>query len=72
MEFIIGLPKVQDMHCIYVVVEILTKYVHFFSIPSEYIASQIADIFFKEVFRLHGLPRNTVNDQDNRFLRAFW
>jgi hypothetical protein len=39
------------------VVDRLTKYAHFFAIPSEYNTSQVADIFFQEVFRLHGLPR---------------
>jgi hypothetical protein len=72
MDFITGLLKVQGMDCIYVVVDRLTKYAHFFSLPSEYNASQVADIFFREVFRLHGLARYIVNDRDNRFLSAFW
>jgi hypothetical protein len=55
-----------------VVVDILTKYAHLFSIPTEYNTSQVADLFFREVFRLHGLPRNIVSDRDNRFLSAFW
>ena len=62
MDSITGLPKVHDMDCIYVVVDRLTKYAHFFSIPSEYIASQVEDIFFKQVLRLHGLSRNIVSD----------
>jgi hypothetical protein len=62
MDFITGLPKVQGMDCIYVVVDRLTKYVHFFAIPLEYSASQVANIFFREVFRLHGLPRYIVSD----------
>ena len=36
MDFITGLPKAQGMDYIYVVVEILTKYAHFFAIPMEY------------------------------------
>jgi hypothetical protein len=72
MEFIIGFPKVQGRDYIYVVVDRLTKYVHFFSYPSEYNISQVADLFFREVFRLHGLPRNIVSDQDNMFLNTFW
>jgi hypothetical protein len=72
MDFITGLSKVQGRDCIYVVVDRLTKYAHFFSIPSEYSTSQVADIFFREVFRLHGLPRYIVSDRDNRFLNTFW
>jgi hypothetical protein len=72
MDFGLGFSKVQGRDCIYVVMERLTKYVHFFSIPSEYNASQVVDIFFREVVKLHGLPRNIVSYWDNRFLIAFW
>jgi hypothetical protein len=72
MDFITGLLKVQGMDCIYVVVDKLTKHAQLFSIPSEYNASQVADIFSREVFILHGIPRYIVNDRNNRFLSAFW
>jgi hypothetical protein len=36
MDFIIGLPQVQGKDCIYVEVDMLTKFEHFFSIPSRY------------------------------------
>jgi hypothetical protein len=35
MDFITGLPKVQGKDCIYVVVDRLTKFAHFFAISSE-------------------------------------
>jgi hypothetical protein len=72
MYFITGFPKVQGRDCIYVVVDGLTKYAHFFTIPSEYNACQVAYIFFREVFRLHGLLRNIFSDRDRRFLSMFW
>jgi hypothetical protein len=72
MDFITGLSKTQGRDCIYVVVDRLTKFSHFFSISSEYKATQVADLFFREIFRLHGLPKNIVSDRDNRFLSAFW
>jgi hypothetical protein len=60
------------MECIYVVVYRLTKYAHLFSIPSKYNTSQVADIFSRDVFKLHGLPRYIVSDRDKRFLNTFW
>jgi hypothetical protein len=72
MDFTTGLPKVQGIDCIYVVVDRLTKYAHFYAITSEFKAPQVADLFFREVFRLHGLPRNIVSDRDSKFISLFW
>ena len=32
----------------------------------------VAQIFFKEIFRLHGLPKVIVNDRDLGFTSLFW
>ena len=72
MDFITGLPKVQGRDCLYVVVDRLTKFAHFFVISSNYSAGQVAELFFREVFRLHGLPKTIVNDRDSKFTSAFW
>lgn len=72
MDFITGLPKVQGRDCIYVVVYRLTKFAHFFAISSDYTTSQVAELFFREVLRFHGLPKYIVSDRDSRFLSAFW
>jgi len=52
------------------VVDTLKKYEYFFSIPSEYNASQVENMFFREVFKLHGIMRNTINERDRKFLIA--
>jgi hypothetical protein len=72
MDFIMGLQKVQGRDCIYAVVDRLTKFSHFFAISSEYKATQVAELFFREIFKLHGLLRFIVSDRDNGFLSAFW
>ena len=72
MDFITGLPKAQGKDCIYVVVDRLTKYAHFIPITTTYTAVQVAEVFFKEIFRLHGIPRSIVSDRDSRFLSHFW
>jgi hypothetical protein len=54
---------VHGKDCIYVVVDWLTKFAHFFAISSEYKAPQVAKLFFREVFRLHVLPKYIVSDQ---------
>jgi hypothetical protein len=32
----------------------------------------VVEVFFREVFRLHGLPRTIVSDKDNQFMGDFW
>lgn len=62
----------QGKDCIYVVADGLTKYAHFYAITLKLKVPQVADLFFREVFKLHGLPKNIVSDRDNRFIGLFW
>jgi hypothetical protein len=32
----------------------------------------VVELLFREVFRIHGLPRNITSDKDNRFIGTFW
>jgi hypothetical protein len=54
------------------VVDRLTKFTHFFAIPTDYKAIQVEKLFFREVFWLHGLPRQIVSDRDGCFINTFW
>ena len=63
MDFITSFPKVFCKDCIFLVVDRLTKFV----VTTTFTAAQVAELFFKEFFILHGLPK-----RDSIFLSAFW
>ena len=58
MDFIIGLPMTWRQHdSIMVVLDKLTKEAHFIPVKSTHKTDDIANIFMKEIFKLHGLPK---------------
>ena len=73
MDLITGLPSTKEGHdAIVVFVDRLTKMVHAIPTTTTVDARQLADIFFKEIFRLHGLPKAIISDRDPRFTSIFW
>lgn len=67
MDFIEGLPKVHVVDTVMVMVVRLTKYAHFLPVSHPYTAKNIADLFIKEMVRLHGFPSSIVSDRDKVF-----
>lgn len=72
MDFITHLPLSKRKTTIWVVVDRLTKYAHFIGLPTKFSAVTLADIFTKEIYRLHGLPHSIISDRDTHFLSQFW
>ncbi|KAD6453740.1 hypothetical protein E3N88_08446 [Mikania micrantha] len=57
---------------ILVVVDRLSKYAHFIPLKHPYTAKAVAEVFVKEIVRLHGIPKNILSDCDPLFLSTFW
>ena len=73
MDFITGLPRTKKHNdSIMVVVDRLSKATHFIHVKSTYKEINIADIFMKEIFRLHGIPKIVITNCDAKFTSRFW
>ena len=72
MGFIMGLAKSKKKNdSIFVVVEKCSKETHFILVKLIYKEVYIVDIFLKEIFRLHGIPKAIISDRDVKLQETF-
>ena len=72
MDFIDGLPLLEGKDKILIVVDRLTKFSQFMAIEKTNTEKQIADVFCKNVYKLHDIPKFIVNERDVKFNGKFW
>jgi len=66
-DFITKLPIAQGYDSILVVVDRLTKMVHFIPTTEKTLAEGLARLFRDNVWKLHGLPKSIVSDRGPQF-----
>ena len=72
MDFINGFPKVEGFRSVLVVVDRFSKYVVFIPATGECPVEEAARIFFSNVVKHFGMPKDIVSDRDTRFTSRFW
>ena len=73
MDFALGIPRTQRHHdAIWVIVDRLNKSAHFLPMRITFSAEQLAELYIKEIVRLHGVPLSIVSDRDTKFASRFW
>jgi hypothetical protein len=72
MDFVVCLPKAPGgQDAIWVIVDRLTKSAHFLPIKITDSMEKLADLYVREIVRLHGVPISIVSDRDPWFTSRF-
>jgi len=72
MDFMIGMPKTIEQHdSVWVIIDRLAKATHFLAVKATFTSEQLANLYIKEIVRLHGVPLSIVSDHDTKFVSRF-
>jgi hypothetical protein len=73
MDFVGPLPMTSSGHdFLLVVVDKFSKTVHLVACSQKVTASEVSQLVYDNVVRLHGFPETIVSDRDTRFTSNFW
>jgi transposase InsO family protein len=73
MDFIVGLPlTARKKDSIWVIVDRLTKTVHFITVHTTYSVQDYAELYVDQIVRLHEIPKTIVSDRGTQFVARFW
>ena len=63
MDFVVGLSLTKRKHdSVWVLVDRLTKSAHFLPVRTDYSLDKLAELYIKEIVRLHEIPISIILD----------
>lgn len=72
MDFVVGFPKTpRGADTIWVIADHLTKSAHFLPVRKDASFERLADIYIREIVRLHGIPISIISDRDLHFTSKY-
>ena len=75
-DFIVKLPESEGFDSILVVVDCFSRQAHFIPCREDINAEGVADLFIKEVWKHHGIPKVAISDRgpsfNSHFLKALY
>jgi hypothetical protein len=73
MGFIVGLPHTsRGYNLIWVIVDHLTKSVHFIPVVTTYRLRQYAELYMSHIVCYHSIPKTIIFDRWSIFIACFW
>jgi hypothetical protein len=71
LDFLEALPRVRGKSVILTVVDRFSKYCHLIPLAHPCSAESVAQAFFNNIVRLHGVPQSMVSEWDTVFTSTF-
>jgi len=71
IDSVLGLPRSKGGKYVFFVADRFSKMTHFIPYHKNDDVDHVTNLFFKEVVRLHGIPRNIVSNRDVKFVSHF-
>jgi hypothetical protein len=72
LDLITGLPKLEGFDAILVIVDKLTKYIHYLPTSSDLDQRGFARLFMDEIVYGKGIPKNMFTNQDAQWSKGLW
>ena len=71
VDFIVELPESGGYDAVMVIVDSASKRAHFCETTTTVTAASAANLYLRNVWKLHGLPRKVISDRGPQFVALF-